>query len=323
MAQITLPGNLLLLGEYAVLEEGGLGIAVAIEHRISISVRAAESLAMTGTTGKERFRWTDGSEHTLLGCLVEACRREIGRDDWSPGALPLRLDIDSSPFYDRDRGKSGFGSSAAVAVGVAYALLRASGVGGRQLLPAVYRVALGAHREFQGGRGSGYDIAASLYGGISLFSGGRVPSASPVELSWLPSLALFAGAAPVRTADSVGKYARWKRQHKESAAHFLSESNRCVSGFAASKSWEEASTWFTACRDLSVWLGVQIGVPAEIAPPGMIDSSATKAVGAGNELGVALLARSGNPLASGAVRYVEVAATGLNWVEFDGERLGS
>jgi mevalonate kinase len=33
----SVPANLLLLGEYAVLEEGGLGLAVAVDPRVRIS----------------------------------------------------------------------------------------------------------------------------------------------------------------------------------------------------------------------------------------------------------------------------------------------
>lgn len=328
MARLTAPGNFLLLGEYAVLEEGGLGVAVALERRLEITVRGAPSLTITGTTGRERYVWPPGSSGSLIDNVVSACEEEVKPTTRVVRELQLHFDIDSSRFHEKDRGKSGYGSSAAVATGLSFALLRSAGFGTRGLVAATFRAALGAHRRFQGGRGSGYDIAATLHGGVTLFSGGATPSVTHLSVDWLPPLALFSGERPVRTSDAIGRYLRWRRLHSQSAAHFLSESNRCVEGFAASASWEEAATWFEACRDLGVWLGTQIGVAAEIAPPVPADFLLWKAVGAGNELGVLCLAspsaRAGSPpgegsalseTSSSALRRVEIAETGVNWIE--------
>ena len=58
--RLTVPGNLLLAGEYAVLEEGGLGAALAVEPRLTVTVFPAERWEIVG-------RWIGGGELTGAG----------------------------------------------------------------------------------------------------------------------------------------------------------------------------------------------------------------------------------------------------------------
>ncbi|HTH13468.1 MAG TPA: hypothetical protein VMB23_03670, partial [Spirochaetia bacterium] len=53
--RLTVPGNLLLAGEYAVLEEGGLGAALAVEPRLTVTVFPTDRWELVG-------RWTGGGE---------------------------------------------------------------------------------------------------------------------------------------------------------------------------------------------------------------------------------------------------------------------
>lgn len=322
--RITVPANVLLLGEYAVLEEGGVGVALAVEPRLSAKLTEAPRLELSGSWPGNRTVWTGGREPDLLGRSVESVAEHLGTTAAELRRLPLRVEVDSSAFYDPSGGKRGFGSSAATAIAVCFALLDPPDAGGgdrnsrpsfpdavggetapglhpahpapfengdrpvrtASLLDSTYACALRAHRAFQGGRGSGYDVAASVYGGIGRFAGGAAPSYVKCTLPWLPPLALFRGGAPVQTKDAVARYVAWKADRPRRAMRFMERSNECVEGFLAAGSWTEAERWVEAARTLSIELGAEIGAPAVVHRPAGFDGL-VKAVGAGNELGVA------------------------------------
>jgi phosphomevalonate kinase len=175
---LTVPGNLLLLGEYAVTEEGGLGLALAVDRRVSLELEPSSALVVEGRWGGGTAHWTRESagRSPLITAIVETWREQVySRGVGAPGAgatrMPdsrepgARIVVDSSAFFTAGR-KSGFGSSAAVTVALTCALLHLSGFSGSQLIRCAARIALLAHRRAQGGRGSGYDVYASLYGGF-------------------------------------------------------------------------------------------------------------------------------------------------------------
>jgi phosphomevalonate kinase len=121
-------------------------------------------------------------------------------------ARPARLELDTSAFFEatgRGPTKLGLGSSAALTVALASAVVRWSG---RQdvLSPTnewLTRLAT-IHREFQGGRGSGVDLAASLLGGALEYrvgEDGDPEMARPLRLpEGLHMLAVWTG----RSADT-------------------------------------------------------------------------------------------------------------------------
>lgn len=315
MAEVLVPANLLLLGEYAVLEPGGLGVTVACKPEASAAVAAATRLEVVGIWGGGRSVWPEDGSESLFSCVVDAVATVSGYARQEVGRIPLRLTVDTTPFYSPQpgpagHGKQGFGSSAAASVAVCYALLEwlqgleagtrdtqskhsiglPSEAGRATALSGLtFTAALAAHRAFQGGRGSGYDVAASVYGGIGLFSGGEKPSFERRPLPWLPPLLLFRGESPVLTAGAVARYEAWKARHPAEAHGFLRESNSFVERFVGAQDWNEAARWFVAARALGIELGDAIGVPARIDPPPHVHGLANKAIGAGNELGVAVL----------------------------------
>jgi hypothetical protein len=125
---------------------------------------------------------------------------------------------------------------------------------------------------------------------------------------------LFAGPAPVSTADSVRLYGTWKEQNPEAARDFLRESNNAVTSFVRAASVAQALLWFTACRELGIELGRSIGVSAELPIPPGLDPKWCKALGAGNELGLCLLPSGAEPPPDGrSLRLVSRADTGVKW----------
>lgn len=285
--KITAPGNLLLLGEYAVTEEGGVGLALGAGPRGVLEAEPAGRLSVTATMGTAQVNWPEEPLPLVESALRVARERGL--------TLPtLRISLDTGAFFTAER-KLGFGSSAAAAVLIAATLTESNDP------ESTFDVALAIHRELQGGRGSGYDVAASAYGGLLRFRGGRHPVAEPVELPWMPPLFAVSGDQAVPTRGAIGAYTAWKQRNPGDAAEFLRRSNDTVERFIQSRSWKEAVPHLLEAKRLGETLGRAIGVSAEFPwPPGADKTPAeaeeraeeaaiAKAVGAGAEMGVLFL----------------------------------
>lgn len=307
--RVTVPGNLLLLGEYAVLESGGLGIALAPALRIRVTTEPGRGLSIAGSWPGGRERWSEGEGGGggIFDSVTETCGRWLS---FRRRSLPddTAVTVDSSALFDPDGRKRGLGSSAAAVVGLTAALLRLSGITEKRAAAALPRLALEAHRKAQGGRGSGYDVYTSSFGGIGLFQGGRRPSWRSLELPWMPPLVLFRGEKSVFTGSAVDRYLGWKNSHPRRAREFLKVSNRAVLRFARSRSWTDAAESFVCCRSLSLQLGKEIGVDAEIRPPAGSGCSHYKSLGAGNEIGVCI---GGRP--AGEAEELILSPGGVQW----------
>jgi phosphomevalonate kinase len=143
----TAPGKLILTGEYAVLD-GAPSIVIAVDRR-----------AVARQTATPH-----GSSSFLLAVADEIAARRGAEDPATRAALEIT--VDSQAFYDKLT-KLGLGSSAAVTVA---ATALALGTVDRE---QVLAVALAAHARAQGprgARGSGADIAASVYGGTIVYT---------------------------------------------------------------------------------------------------------------------------------------------------------
>jgi phosphomevalonate kinase len=310
--RLSAPGNLLLLGEYAVTEEGGLGLALAVERRVHAEVDRAASLVVEGRWVGNAVRWTPESPESsiLFSAVVDAWRERMFPPKKGRKKIPAgEIVVDSSAFFEDGR-KSGFGSSAAVAVALSCALLSLCGLRGADLTDTAALIALEAHRRAQNGRGSGYDVYASLYGGIGRFTGGEGPAWQEADLPWLPGLYLLRGPASVSTPGSISRYESWKQGHPRSCRRFLQRSNRCVADFLGAEDWTRARKAFRDARRLGLRLGRAIGVPADIEAPAVLPAESCKALGAGGELGVCL---SDTLPPDGDLEPIPVAGQGVRW----------
>ena len=142
------PGKLFLSGEYAVLE-GAPAVLTAVDRRAVARAAAARRVSPV-----------------LAAVLAEIRARfpELAEADRSIPQVEVR-----TRGFTSSRIKIGLGSSSAVAV-AATALLLAQTKGSVRLDDeTVLGIALAAHRAVQGGRGSGADVAAAVYGGTIRF----------------------------------------------------------------------------------------------------------------------------------------------------------
>lgn len=292
--RLTVPGNILIAGEYAVVEEGGLGLAAAVDPRLELYTRPAVRLRITGVFGESSTEWPDDGETGLIGRCIG--RMRTARPGFSPEKLPVHFFVDSRSLYAGRGRKRGLGSSAAVVVALVAALdlaYRRYIVDSAPEVASLGRLLLdcvSVHRQFQAGRGSGYDVAASLFGGIGLFSGGHEPAWRPAAATWLrelPELRLVEGERAVRTVSALAAYETWKHSDPEAAHRYLSASNAAVAVLAGTPRREKAIAHLRDLKRAAAALGSEIGVPAEVShapPPGWICIS----VGAGNETVICL-----------------------------------
>lgn len=134
-SEVSAPGKIMLLGEYAVLE-GGLALVAAVNRR------ARGRLVLSPSSPPSPI---------VEAVMMEARRRGLER----AGAI----EIDTETFRDSKGQKMGLGSSSAAAV-VAAALVSERGD------ETALAIALEAHRRANGETGSGVDVASSFYGGV-------------------------------------------------------------------------------------------------------------------------------------------------------------
>jgi phosphomevalonate kinase len=318
---LSVPGNLLLCGEYAILEPGGLGLCLAVERRVRLTARPAPAFSLVSVLGREERHGLDG----LPACVLEACRDAFGSASSPP---PLACRVDSSDFFGADGAKLGFGSSAAVAVGLA-ALFLVTALGEAGAAGACLPVALAAHRAFQGGRGSGYDVYASYHGGCGLFSGGAIPQFQPVRMPSGLRFVTIRGPRPESSGNAAARYRALRETEPAVTGRFLPVSNRLVRRTAAAA---EPAAFVAALGRTALpgcWIGRRLGIPAE--PPALAARLAVlraagwvaKASGAGGETAVAVrmdgclensyLFGSTPPAADFPLETVTVALEGLAW----------
>ena len=177
------PGKLFLLGEYAVLEGGpALLVPVARRARVMFGEQAGPVTSMTSETltlpwpeAASRFPLLKSIQQTLNTALLQK----------------RALTLDTSAFFLQGQ-KLGLGSSAALTV----ALVRACRPD--DSVEATYRLAQASHQHFQGGLGSGADIALAVMEQPIRFATGTRPQPQSLPTD-LHMLAIWTGRSASTT----------------------------------------------------------------------------------------------------------------------------
>ncbi len=222
------PGKLVLSGEYAVLD-GAPAICVAVDRRAVATVESHAGdhhivRAPGFTTATGRFRADEGGLTWLSGGgdfgLFEAVWNASRPGS---GAGPIAISLDTEAFRDPASGsKIGLGSSAALAAALAVALESMGGACARS-------AAHNGHRHFQGGSGSGVDVACSIVGGIIEY---RMSDRQSKSLQWPRGMlysVLWSGIA----AGTRGRLARFGAQPDSPTRSELREASSAVAAALA------------------------------------------------------------------------------------------
>ena len=193
MPEASAPGKLIVFGEYAVME-GAPAIATAVDVRAWARISPSEdrdSILFDAHSGQAHHFSVAGSRELhwqtpapgARGTILEAVFITLGQrlpDQLDP---KLRFSIDTDAFYAETGGslfKLGLGSSAAALVALVGAFMRSAGLIVTDA--ALFEICCEAHRTFQGGQGSGIDIATALTGGVVAVRPGE-PGATPAVTS--------------------------------------------------------------------------------------------------------------------------------------------
>jgi phosphomevalonate kinase len=235
------PGKLVALGEYAVLE-GAPAVVLAVDRYVEavvdrspggecrLAVRAADTV-------EARFAAGTPSGAALVDLVTSVVAPR----------LPWFATIDSQALF-AGSAKLGLGSSAAVLCAWAAALsayARASGIETPQLQVAEL---IDLHRRFQGGKGSGLDVAASYTGGAITFSldAAGLPQIGSVRL---PNSVGFAGIFAGRSASTPGlvaHYRAWRRDRPREAEALMRRLAALAEAGCAALLGNDAAQWLDA-----------------------------------------------------------------------------
>jgi len=236
MTVATAPGKLVIFGDYAVLE-GAPAVATTVDVRARAQVDVAAghaSVFLDLAGGKaydfvvepgERLAWigaSPGARGTIVAAVIDTCHDLVHLR----GPLPaLRISLNTDAFFTQlgdTTAKLGLGSSAAALVALTGALVGALDITIER--DSLLNICHAAHRRFQGGHGSGIDVAAALLGGVigvRLESGEQYPI--DAELEWpagLFMLPVWSGNS-ASTPELLTRFDAYRAQAVDGYAHHL------------------------------------------------------------------------------------------------------
>lgn len=195
------PGNLLVAGEYLVTEEGGKGICLAGGGRATMQEDSSDITELNSIHSGSFQVWKP--DNPVKESLCYFVWEEAEKFNWIQGRKK-RITVDTSSLYGPLGQKLGLGSSAVAALLFSRALSESADNS------RIIDIAALAHRKWQGGCGSGYDIFTSANGGAGCFTGGQLPSWE--SLNW-PSLQywLLKGSISISSVRALRRYEAWKK----------------------------------------------------------------------------------------------------------------
>lgn len=155
MIRFSAPGNLMLMGEHAILH-GQPAIALAVGNRLAVSLtpRNDDIITLESELGSYQTSVSNFCEDSTFSFITAAIFL-------SKSKLQQGFDLKvTSEFSDQ----VGLGSSAAVTASTVACLLTFCGEHATN--EQVFKLALETVHRVQSGRGSGTDLAASIWGGL-------------------------------------------------------------------------------------------------------------------------------------------------------------
>lgn len=181
--RISAPGKLFIAGEWAVLDVGNPGIVAAVNKRVWVEIEenpeilvAVDDFDIQGVKGEfdgKNLEWKNAKpeEEEKLGFMKSAIEAVLGfLEEWKPFRIRSWGEF-SGIEVNGEKKKIGFGSSAASVVATVAGILALHGwdIHTRKTRDIIYKLSAIAHYFAQGKIGSGFDVAASIYGGIFVY----------------------------------------------------------------------------------------------------------------------------------------------------------
>ena len=194
---VQAPGKVVLWGEYAVLA-GAPAAVLAVDRYASIHLSTQDHFSSFTSSG-----YLTGAIHTVarpdipITSLFVAILEHL---DNTQALGQVNCHMDTQAFFLNGK-KLGLGSSAALCTALYYAIATKL-----ELIPKLNE-AMAIHRSWQGGSGSGLDIAASWHGGVTRFQEGQAtPIAWPEGLHF----EVFFTGSSASTQHQIRGFSEWR-----------------------------------------------------------------------------------------------------------------
>ena len=225
--RVTAPGSVMLMGEHAVVK-GYWAIACALDKGIEVQLtpRADRIITIDSTLCQYRSNLDQLAAEAKLSFVVKAISLQLGKFEQG-------FDIVIKAQFSHTLG---LGSSAAVTVATVKAL--ALHAGQKLSLAEHLQLSLAVVRAVQG-RGSGTDLAASIYGGVIAY---KVDPCTVEVLNGFPEIALHYVGYKTTTPTVLSIVAQWEQQQPALYAHIYQLMDQIsIAAMAAVKSqqWSE------------------------------------------------------------------------------------
>lgn len=220
--QVSAPGKVVLFGEYAVLDGAPATVMAVNAHATCDLVPSNDHHWHFSSSGfvSEPIHCIDSTlpDHASAG-FVAAILTHWGFESLRDlSAQPLTIHTDTTPFFYANK-KLGLGSSAAACTATYLALAEKL-----QRQPSMHE-ALHLHRTWQGGKGSGLDVASCWHGSVIRFQNAQVESLSwPHNLGWQ---IVWSGISAA-TTDHIGHFDEWRKHADLSPLNRLSELSKTL-----------------------------------------------------------------------------------------------
>ena len=230
---VKAPGKLVIFGEYAVLH-GAPAVATSVSRglRVRITPRNQGSrltmphlgfadvpltkLRDEGISAAGALSPNAGHQVRAVLDIIDRFNEHVHYGRVTPPHVDIA--VDARELYHRGI-KLGLGSSAALTVALITGL-QAHLSGRRPERQTLFKLAFRIHQHLQGGRGSGLDVAASVYGGYCRYrlpEGRRDATPEVGALNWpdsIHALAVWTGQ-PASTAGLLHELDRWRARHAD------------------------------------------------------------------------------------------------------------
>ena len=224
MITAVAPGKIVLWGEYAVLA-GAPSAVMALNTYAKVTAQPRQQdtwrFASLGFDTDPVYSPKDSLPSCPSGIFVEHILAHWGCTSLAECCAPLSLSTDSSAFFHGQQ-KLGLGSSAAVCTATYRLLCEMRG------RPATLPEAMAIHRQWQGNKGSGLDVASAWHGGLIHFQNGSAVNCENRKSDELPGglqwQVIFSGKSAA-TNNHIASFNAWQQSADKVPLHHLAHAS--------------------------------------------------------------------------------------------------
>lgn len=169
MIRTSAPGRVGIIGGYSILEKGNTSYSFCVDARVHAEITPASTIQIKTDQFSidTQAKWHNGQlvleNDVLAAAFAKAAVQTVFEyiEFKKAKIKPFSLTTQSDNAFNQGGGKTGLGSSAAATAAMVHAVLLHHGISD---LTNTHHCAQVAHSKAQGKVGSGYDIAAAVFG---------------------------------------------------------------------------------------------------------------------------------------------------------------